>query len=218
MKGTSMKIGKYPVKHSYKLPRLIADVFSLAFAVLIFSMTVSFFNSYDELLSHMNYRNDNVTTVVEQFDSSFVWRQWIVLIFPALAVAVFAVYLILTLKSHKLSKWNITKRSAQQCYDMYAFCVSLCKIPVLLAIFDIAYITHQKLLGNTQISWFSMQIILDILILAIIIRFTMHRIDTVTAPAEAPGQSSPAVRIKAVAKPSGDAGSTSQTEDPKEEA
>ncbi len=171
-----MKIGKYPVKHSYKIPQLISDVFSLAIIMVIFTATAAFFDDYAALLDRMRYGADNVATVVEKYDSSFVWRQWLALIFPALAVGVVVAYIILLFKSKKFANWNITKLTAQIYYDTYAFCVSLCKIPILLAIFDIMYITHQKLFGNDEISWFSIQFILDALIITIIVRFGIHRL------------------------------------------
>ena len=37
-----MKIGKYPVKHSYRIPRLITDVFSVGLAVFILSVEYMF--------------------------------------------------------------------------------------------------------------------------------------------------------------------------------
>ena len=192
-----MKIGKYPVKRTYKISRLIADVFSLALTVLIFSATSSFLDSYEGLLASMNVSAENVASVIQQNDPSLVWRHWLALIFPAAAVIIFAVYLILTLKSHKMSRVNLTKLTAQPVYDMYAFCAALCKIPALLAVFDLMYIAHHKLLGDTQTSWFSIQIILDVLIIAVIIRFCKHRIDTITAP-RTPSDTG-VQRVKAVA-------------------
>lgn len=190
-----MKIGKYPVKFSYKIPRLIADVFSLALAVLIVSVTVSFFQQYDMLLYDI-IGAANVDKIVSTEDPTLVWRKWIALIFPLLTAGIIAAYLILTLKSHSFSRWQVTKRTAQKCYDTYAFCVSLCKIPALLAVFDVMYIVHNTLLG-VKVSLFSFQLILDVVMIAIIIRFTMHRITSITAVAEkAPSHT---VRVRAVA-------------------
>ena len=45
-----MKIGKYPVKHSYKIPRIIADVFSVGLAVFICSVEIMFMTVYDDTL------------------------------------------------------------------------------------------------------------------------------------------------------------------------
>ncbi len=176
-----MKIGKYPVKPSFRVARVVSDVLSLGIAVLIFSVTVNFITQYRLMLQKIGA--EGVSEIEDSYISAFSWSYWLSLIFPALVVGVFAAYLILTLTSRKLSKFNITKRTAQDVYDWYAFCVSVCKIPVLMGIFDIMYIFHQRMLGD-KISFFSLQVLLDIVIVAIIIRFTMHRIRKITETEE----------------------------------
>lgn len=199
-----MKIGKYPVKFSYKIPRLISDVFSLAVAVMIVTTTVSFFQQYDYFLYDV-IGQENVETIIANEDPALVIRQWIALIFPILTAGVFAAYLILTLTDRRFRRWEVTKRNAQSCYDAYAFCVSLCKIPALLAIFDIMYIVHNVLL-YIEVSLFSIQVLLDAVMIAIIIRFTMHRLSNITAKTgSAPSE---AIRVRAVAAP--------KTESPKD--
>lgn len=194
-----MKIGKYPVKFSYKIPRLIADVFTLGLSVLIASATLSFFSDYEAQLDLMRIGQDNVETIIQNYDPSIAWRKWIALVFPVLALAVIAAYLVLTIKSHSFKNWEVTKRNAQACYDEYAFGVSLCKIPVLIIIFDLMCVAHDKLLPFPKygFSWFSWSIILYALIIAIIIRYTVHRITGITAKKES--THTDAVRVKAVA-------------------
>ncbi|MCX4354641.1 MAG: hypothetical protein OSJ43_00295 [Oscillospiraceae bacterium] len=172
-----MKIGKYPVKPSFRVARVVSDVLSLGIAVLIFSVTVNFITQYRMMLQKIGA--EGVSEIEDSYISAFSWSYWLSLIFPALVVGVFAAYLILTLTSRKLNKFNITKRTAQDVYDWYAFCVSVCKIPVLMGIFDVMYIFHQRMLGD-KISFFSLQVLLDIVIVAIIIRFTVHRIRKIT--------------------------------------
>jgi len=172
-----MKIGKYPVKPSFRVARVVSDVLSLGIAVLIFSVTVNFITQYRMMLQKIGA--EGVSEIEDSYISAFSWSYWLSLIFPALVVGVFAAYLILTLTSRKLNKFNITKRTAQDVYDWYAFCVSVCKIPVLMGIFDVMYIFHRRMLGD-KISFFSLQVLLDIVIVAIIIRFTLHRIRKIT--------------------------------------
>lgn len=172
-----MKIGKYPVKPSFRVARVVSDVLSLGIAVLIFSVTVNFITQYRMMLQKIGA--EGVSEIEDSYISAFSWSYWLSLIFPALVVGVFAAYLTLTLTSRKLNKFNITKRTAQDVYDWYAFCVSVCKIPVLMGIFDVMYIFHQRMLGD-KISFFSLQVLLDIVIVAIIIRFTVHRIRKIT--------------------------------------
>ena len=172
-----MKIGKYPVKRSFKVSRIVSDVLSLGIAVLIFSVTFSFIAQYRNMLQQIG--EDGIAAIENDYIGAFSWSYWLALIFPALVIGVFAAYLILTLANRKFAKYNVTKRNAQDVYNWYAFCVSVCKIPVLMGIFDIMYIFHRRMLGE-NISLFSMQVLLDIVIVAIIIRFTMHRIRKIT--------------------------------------
>ncbi len=176
-----MKIAKYPVKYKYKVARLVSDVFSLGLAVLIVSVTRYFLDSYEQLLDSIGA--ENVEILTEQYIAGFEWRRWLALIFPALVVALFAAYIILTLKSHPFKRYNVTKLTAQECWNVYALCASLCKIPILMGIFDVMYIFHQNMLGQKE-SPFSLQLILDAIIIAIIIRLGMHRIRSITAPKE----------------------------------
>lgn len=172
-----MKIGKYPVKRSFRISRIVSDVFSLGIAAIIFSVTANFIAQYRMMLQKIGA--DGVAEIESGYISAFSWSYWLALIFPVLVIGVFAAYLLLTLTSRKLKKFNVTKRTAQEVYDWYAFCVSVCKIPVLMGIFDVMYIFHQRMLGD-KVSFFSLQVLLDIVIMAIIIRFTVHRIKKIT--------------------------------------
>ena len=97
-----MKIGKYPVKHSYKIPRIIADVFSVGLAVFICSVEIMFMTVYDDTLK--TYIGGEALEKLMQADSSLGWKHWLTLIFPAAVLAVFAVYIVLVLKSHRLKR------------------------------------------------------------------------------------------------------------------
>ena len=197
-----MKIGKYPVKHTYKIPRMIADVFSAALLILIISGTVSFFRSYAALIAHINTLNgENAEILSQYFEQSIGWRFGVALVFPVLGAGVITAYIILVLKSHKFSGYNVTKLTAQKYYDLYSFCASLCKIPALLGIFDMMYIADQYLLGNKEISFFSVQVLCDILLIIIIIRFGIHRARSYEqAPEQAAEPVSDKVKIRAVKK------------------
>lgn len=199
-----MKIAKYPVKYKYKVARLVSDVFSLGLAVLIVSVTKYFLESYENMLKRIGA--DNVDLITEQYNSGFEWQRWLALIFPALVLALFAAYIILTLKSHPFKKYNVTKLTAQECWNVYALCASLCKIPILMGIFDVMYIFHQNMLGQKE-SPFSLQLILDAIIIAIIIRLGMHRISSITAPKETEkDEEKPSDTAKVRIKPAKDTG------------
>lgn len=191
-----MKIGKYPVKHSYKIPRLISDVFSLGLAVFICSVEIMFITVYEDTLSH--YIGEEQLQTLSQTDSSLGWRHWLTLVFPALVLAVFAAYLILVLKSHRFKGVNVTKRTAQKVYDLYALCVSLCKIPALMLISEMMMITHNKLLMSDE-SWFTIQLVLDLLIILLLAAFFRRLIRRITEP-EQTAEDSGTIKVKAVVK------------------
>ena len=170
------KIGKYPVKRSYKLARIISDVLSLAIVFVIVKNTLNFFVVYKETINKLG--NEDLSFVYEH-GYSLAYRQYYAWIFPALAAIVIAAYLILVFKSHRFEKYNITKQNAQGVYDWYAFAVSLCKIPLFLMIFDLMYIAQQRLMFN-NVRLFSIQLILYVFIIMIIIRLSVHRIRWLT--------------------------------------
>lgn len=172
-----MKIGKYPVKWRFKPARIISDAISLVAAVLIFVLTVNFFPRYRAAVIAAGQKDLYGTLL--KYGNTLTYRQYFAWIFPALTVIVFAVYVILTLKSHEFRKYKVTKRNAQEVYDWYAFAVSLCKIPLLMAIFEVMYVYQRRMLFES-VSAFSYQIILDFVIFAIIIRFGIHRIRKIT--------------------------------------
>lgn len=171
-----MKIGKYPVKHSYKLARIISDVLSLVIAYLIIKYTVDFFAVYKPVT---NYIAKDNWDYVYKHGYWLAYRQYFVLIFPALGLGVFAAYLILVLKSHKFAKYNVTKRSAQAVYDWYAFMVSLCKLPLLMFVFETMCIFISRML-NIEESLLNIRLILYLFIIVIIARLSVHRIRALT--------------------------------------
>lgn len=170
-----MKAGNYTVKRRFKPARIVSDALSLGIAALIFVMTVGFFPRYKAALSSV----PNIDAVIRRYGMSLAYRHYFAWIFPALAVIVLAAYLILTLKSHEFRKYRITERNAQQFADWYAFAVSLCKIPALMAIFDVMYVFQRKMLFES-VSPFMYQIILYAVAEAIIIRLSIHKLKQLT--------------------------------------
>ena len=189
-----MKIGKYPVKHSYKLARIISDVLSLAIAYLILNATLNFFTQYRIAINKIG--NENMMIVYE-YGYSLAYRQYFAWIFPGLVLGTFAAYLILVLKNHRFEKYNVTKQNAQAVYDWYAFAVSLCKLPLFLGIFDMMYIFHQRMMFN-KVSLFSLQLILDVFIILIIYRLSVHRIRALTRTEKLTKTESGGVKAKIV--------------------
>lgn len=189
-----MKIGKYPVKHSYKIPRLITDVFSVGLAIFILSVEYMFMTLYEENLR--TNIGENIDKLA-QADPTIGWKHWITLIFPAAVLAVFAVYLVLVLASHRMSRLNITKRNAQKVRDLYALCVSLCKIPALMFISEMMMITHNKMLMSDE-GWFSVQLVLDLVVIALLICVFRNLMIKATEPVQSAEENT--VHVRAVVK------------------
>lgn len=189
-----MKIGKYPVKHSYKIPRLITDVFSVGLAIFILSVEYMFMTLYEENLR--TNIGENIDKLA-QADPTIGWKHWITLIFPAAVLAVFAVYLVLVLTSHRMSRLNITKRNAQKVRDLYALCVSLCKIPALMFISEMMMITHNKMLMSDE-GWFSVQLVLDLVVIALLICVFRNLMIKATEPVQSAEGNT--VHVRAVVK------------------
>ena len=171
-----MKIGNYSVKHSYKPARIISDVLSLGITVLILFSTLNFFSLYKARINEIGEVN---LAIVAEYRYSLTYRQYFAWIYPALAVIIFGVYLILILKNHRFAKYDITAANAQSVYDWYAFAVSLCKIPLLLAVLDMMYVFHQRMMFN-EVRLFGFQYILYALLIVIVVRLSVHRIKGLT--------------------------------------
>lgn len=211
-----MKIGKYPVKHTYRVPRIIADVLSLGLVVLIVSATISFFGSYEEFYAMFDTSNQTAMETLLKNDPNYEWKQYLAWIFPALALVVLIVYIVLVLKSHKLARYDVNKRNAQKCYDAYAFGASLCKIPALMIVFDMMCVAQDKLLMSMYgLSWFSWLTLLCALLIAIIVRYTAHRLAYITAKPQA--ARSETVQVKSVIAKKEDNSSAEKTDENKEE-
>lgn len=192
-----MKAGKYTVKHNWKLPMILSDIFSVGLAILIFTSTINFITQYAQMLSMIGA--DNLDIVAQQ-DAGFAWRHYLSWIFPALTVIVFAAYIVMFFKSYKLKKYPLTKLSAQPSRDAVVTTASLCKIPLLLGIFDAMYIFHDHANGGDE-SNFSIQFVLDALIIVILVRFCAHRLQSLTERcAPLPDDSAP-THVKTAIKP-----------------
>ncbi len=173
-----MKLAGHYVRLSHKPARIICDALSLGIVLFTFMSAHLMVESYPELKNPL-FRSDCV-------------KLWI---FPVLAMIALAVYYIFIFTNHRFVKYKITEENAQSVFDWLAFTVSLCKLPVLVAIADAMTIYQSRLLGQ-EISWFSIGYIFYALILVIIIRFSMHRIRKLTEPPKTVTDNSENVKIK----------------------
>lgn len=159
-----MKLAGYYVRLRHKPARIICDTLSLGVVLFTLVSTHLMMERFPELKTQF-FRSDCV-------------KLWM---FPVLALVVFAVYFVFIFTNHRLAKFRITEKNAQDVFDWYVFSVSLCKLPALVAIADVMTIFQSRLLGQDA-SWFSMGYIFYALILAIIIRLSLHRIRKLTEP------------------------------------
>ena len=157
-----MKVGNFTVKYTYKPARIISDVISLGMAAFSVISAASFTSKHPEILLEM-----------ARTDLIMLW------IFPAVCVMTVLIYIFLTLRSPRYEKYSITNENAQSVFDWYLFEASLCKLPILLSAVEAEFIVQTRLLG-LEMSFFSVTFVLCALILIIIIRFSAHRITSLT--------------------------------------
>ncbi len=174
-----MKISGYTVRLRHKPARVICDVLSLGVVIFTFMSTHIMIERYPELQN-------------PAFRAAFI-KLWA---FPMIALIPLALYLFMIFSNHRMKRYKITEDNAQDVYDWFAFVCSLSKLPVLVAVAD-AMITYQSRLIGQETPLFSIGYIFYALILAIIIRFSMHRIRKITEPPKSAEASS---GIKVTAK------------------
>lgn len=171
-----MKIADIPIKHTYKPARIISDVLSLAVAAVIITATVNFFPLYKDTINKLG--NTDLQFVIK-YGYSLVYRRYFALAFPIAVGIIFAVYLILVLKNHGMKRLKITKDNAQAVGEWYMFSASLCKLPLLMIVFELMYMTQQILLFKPA-GLPIVQLLLYSMLFIIIIRMSMHRLSSLT--------------------------------------
>lgn len=176
-----MKVGPYKVKINYSIAQGFIDVMGLILLWLIGQIT---FHFYETLTTDAYLNSDQVLKAVFGSADAVPVSAWLPgMIWIVIAIAVTVVSIVLTFKSRKLpKKYNITEENAQKYYDIVATAIGLLRILCFLAIFDWMYIHHSILLYTPNVSLFSLQTILDVIVGFIIIRFSMARIKKIETP------------------------------------
>lgn len=165
-----MKVGTIKVKRNYQIAQMVLD----AAAVIIYIVIVRCVISFGEYITYQNSiiikSNSEITSLVE-------WRWniiWIVL--GALVIAASLLMIYLPKKMPK--KYKVNEDNAQRYSDIVITAITCIRVPVLLAVFEGMYI-HQAYMMMQKDELFSIQIPLDILLIIIIIRFSLHRIKAI---------------------------------------
>ncbi len=199
-----MKIGRYPVKKTYSIPRVIADAASALILFVLVRTTISFFDQCDSIYKLAAVHSEQLEALQRY--------KYLALIPVILAFAATAATLIFVFVSHKEpKKLTLNKKNAQRYYVILADAATLIRIPVLLALVEISYYMQQAMLVQ-EVSYFSVQFICDILIALIIWRFTLHRIGRLGESAPAAPADENVIKVKAVTPEKTDAKNTTEGE------
>lgn len=164
-----MKISNYKIKFNYGILRGFLDVVGLLVAYLIYQTTYAFINT--------NLHPDMVLNNI--YPDGVPLDKWLPgLIFPAVALGVIVFSVVFMFIKHKEPKaFVITAENAQKYYDTIMITNSLMRILALLALWDYCYI-HQSNLMFGQVSWLSVQTLLDIAVGALVVYIIRNRIKT----------------------------------------
>lgn len=164
-----MKIGEYKIKRNYQIIQMVVDAFAVILLVVIVQCTLAF---REQVLS----RNELIQGSSSAIDTSML-VSWVPnIVWAILAIVFVGVSIFFTFKNRNLpKKYKINKENAQKYSDIVITAITCIRIPVLLGIFDMMYIHQQRMMYQNE-SLFSLQVLLDALLIVIIIRFSMHRV------------------------------------------
>lgn len=169
-----MRTGEYKVKFNYTILRGFIDAFGLVMAVLLYQTTYAYYYQ----MAHPTMVLNNV------YRDGIPLYMWIcggIAPFVALVALVFSVvYMFIPHKSRTLV---ITAGNAQKYYDNLMITNSLLRILVLMALWDLTYISQSNLMGAME-SWFSLQTLLDIIVGALVVYFMYGRLKAIAKPAD----------------------------------
>lgn len=167
-----MKIGKFKVKLNYGILKGFIDVMGLLLAYLIYQTTFAFASNL------IDPSNPTLKRIIEMiFGDGIPFHVWVQgFAFPAVALGVIIFSVWFMFKEHKEPKrFIITEENAQKYYDTIMITNSLLRILVLLALWDLTYICQNNILLQGT-SWFSLQVLLDVLVAGLVIYITYCRI------------------------------------------
>ena len=188
-----MKIGRYPVKRTYSIPRAIADIASALLLFVLVRTTISFFDQCSSIYGLAAVHSEQLSALQKY--------KYLALIPVILAFAATAATVVFVLVSHRAPKnLTLSKKNAQRYYVILADAATLIRIPALLALVEVSYYMQQAMLVQ-EVSYFSIQFICDILIALIIWRFTLHRINRLGEDAPAAQADESIIKVKAAGAP-----------------
>lgn len=162
-----MKIGTIKVKRNYQIAQMVLD----AVAVIIFIVIVQCVLSFGTFISEMN---ENILKVNSEVTGLVVW-QWNIVWIVIAALVIIVSLLMIYLPRKMPKKYIVDNDNAQKYSDIIITAITCVRIPALLAVFE-GMCIHQSVMTGVTEGIITLQIPLDILLTAIIIRFSIHRV------------------------------------------
>lgn len=162
-----MKIGTIKVKRNYQIAQMVLD----AVAVIIFIVIVQCVLSFGAFVSEIN---ENIMRINSDVTGLVVW-QWNIIWIVIAAVVILISLLMVYLPRKMPKKYIVNSDNAQKYSDILITAVTCVRIPVLLAVFE-GMCIHQSVMTGVTDGIITLQIPLDILLIVIIIRFSVHRL------------------------------------------
>lgn len=164
-----MKIGKYKVTLNYGILKGFLDVLGLLMVIVLTDLTRSYIG--------LNVFPDRALLTV--YPDGVPLMRWLPgLILPAVGYIYTVLSVVYIFKSKKQPKrFSVDENNAQQYYDHLMYANSILRVLVLLAVWDYSYIIQMHLM-YANISWFSIQVIGDIIVGTVTVLYIRSRIKT----------------------------------------
>lgn len=161
-----MRIGEIKVKRNYRISQMVLDTVALIIFIVIIQCTFSFGAFIDGQNKLIHSVNNEITSLV-------VWQWNLIWIFVGVGV-IAASMLMIYLPRKMPKKYIVNNENAQKYSDIVITAISCVRIPALLAVFECMCIHQSVMVGQYNV--FTLQIPLDIIVILIIIRFSLHRV------------------------------------------
>lgn len=163
-----MKIGDYTFKRRYSIAQIIVDIVSVAALFYIFFIVYACASDINGIKSL------NVT------DASLDALRWEpLIIWCVIGVIIWAVSVLLLILPRKASdKMIITEKTAPKYCNIIDTCISCLRLVLLLAVSELCYMHMQSVMLNEV--QFSVHLVLQAVIAALLIWFTAVRLDSLS--------------------------------------
>lgn len=169
-----MKIGEYKFKRKYSAARIIVDIASIAFIVVIVVNTFSLINQIEYTNSYLN-----------RTDIEYELMSWKPLIIWIVAAGLLTVGSVIYTYVHKKlpKRYVVDETNVRKYCDIIDTAVSCIRLIALFAVFELECIHYENLAYIRQ-SWVSVSLLCDVFFILVLWRFTVHRLRGVSIKPE----------------------------------